>query len=292
MTPKASVIIPTFEDWEGVQLCLDCLAGQSVDAASFEIIVANNNASPEVPKSLRLPANARVVHAAKPGSYAARNIALREARGDILFFTDSDCQPDTRWIEAGLARIEQLGPLGRVAGEVEVFPKGENWTGPELYDRIHALQQEDYVNFGFGATANLVVRRAAFDLAGPFSEDRFSGGDREWGLRAQEFGSEIVFSPETLIRHPARASFAELAKKRRRILGGQRQDELCGLDSTIPLSSYLSFLRVSEVRRTFSYPGLTDLQCLQVLWVAFRLGAVSLFEITRLRYFSGRPTRS
>ncbi|MBA3910391.1 MAG: glycosyl transferase [Rhodobacter sp.] len=292
VNPKATVIIPTFDDWRGLQKCLDCLAGQSAAPELFEVIVANNNSSPEVPQSLRLPANARVIHAAKPGSYAARNAALHEARGDVLFFTDSDCQPDIRWIEAGLARIADLGPHGRVAGAVELFPRGANWTGPELYDRINALLQEVYSGEGWGVTANLVVRRAAFDLAGPFSEDRFSLGDREWGLRAFEHGCEIVFCPETLVRHPARASFSELAKKRRRLQGGQYHNEILGTSPKRPVSSYLPFLSFMEIQRTLAYPGLTDVQRIQVLWVAFRLGAVSFLEVVRLRYLFGDPKRS
>jgi glycosyltransferase involved in cell wall biosynthesis len=90
----ASVVVPTYSDWEALQGCLDALAAQTAPASSFEVLVANNNRDPEPPPDLRLPANARLVHASDPGSYSARNAALREARGDVLFFTDSDCRPE------------------------------------------------------------------------------------------------------------------------------------------------------------------------------------------------------
>jgi glycosyltransferase involved in cell wall biosynthesis len=292
MDLQATVIIPTFEDWDRLQTCLDCLAAQSADPGLFEVIVANNDASPEVPPSLRLPSNARVIHAPKPGSYAARNAALLQARGEVLFFTDSDCQPDRRWIEAGLAAIAPLGPLDRVAGAVELFPAGQRWTSVELYDRVHHLLQEQYASEGWAATANLVVRRAAFEAVGPFNEDRFSGGDREWNRQAIELGSELVYSPEALIRHPARASYAELAKRCRRLMGGLHQDEVMGRFPKRPIRTYLSFLSAAQIRKTMSYPGLTDRQRLQVLWVCLRLGVVSFAETARLRYLSGTPQRS
>jgi glycosyltransferase involved in cell wall biosynthesis len=292
MDLQATVIIPTFEDWDRLQICLDCLAGQSAGSAIFDVIVANNNPSPEVPISLRVASNARVIHAAKPGSYAARNAALREARGAVLFFTDSDCQPDRRWIEAGLEAISRLGPNGRIAGAIELFPNAVHWTAPELYDRILHHKQEDYANRGWGATANLIVRRAAFDLTGLFNEDRFSLGDREWNTRATELGCELAYSPEALIRHPARASFAELAKRCRRLMGGHHEDVLLGRRPRIPLRNYLSFLSYFEVRQVMSYPGLSDKQRLQVMWVCLRLGMVSFTETARLRYFSGKPKRS
>ena len=130
MIPEASVIIPTYLDWHVLQKCLDCLAQQSTPLDRFEVIVANNNSLPEVPSSLRLPSNARVIHVPKPGSYAARNAALREACGDVFFFTDSDCQPDTHWIENGLTALKDLGPVDRIAGAVELFAKGKTWTAP------------------------------------------------------------------------------------------------------------------------------------------------------------------
>lgn len=40
------------------------------------------------------------------------------------------------------------------------------------------------------------------------------------------------------------------------------------------------------------HPGLTDLQRAQVIQIGIRLGFVSFFEMIRLRYFSGKPTRS
>jgi glycosyltransferase involved in cell wall biosynthesis len=292
MSLVATVIVPTFDDWDRLQACLDCLAAQSVDQGMFEVIVANNNATPTIPASLRLPENARIIHVARPGSYAARNAALREARGEVLFFTDSDCEPDTRWIEAGCAAISDLGPYDRVAGAVELFPKGERWTGPELFDRVYWMQQQEFVRNGWCVTANLVTRRAAFDLADLFSEDRFSGGDREWNIRATELGSRIVFSPDTLIRHPARSSFADLAKKCRRLVGGRHYDEALGLRPKRSIFAYLSFLTDWEVQQACAASGLGDRERLQVMWVSFRLGAVEFLEAARLRYLWGRPTRS
>jgi glycosyltransferase involved in cell wall biosynthesis len=292
MRPQATVIIPTYQDWDRLNACLDCLAGQSADAALFEVIVANNNPAPEVPASLRLPSNARVIHVAKPGSYAARNAALQEARGDVLFFTDSDCQPDRHWIEAGLAAIATLGPRDLIAGGIEVFPAGDRWTATELYDRVHQLRQQDIAGKGWCLTANLVAPREAFEHFGPFSEERFSGGDNEWTSQATSMGSRLDFRSDVAVRHPARAKLSELAKKRRRLAGGMHDAEKLGLKPKSSLASHLSFIGFSELQRTMSSPHLSERQRLQVLGVCFLLGVVWFFELARLRYFSGTPNRS
>lgn len=291
MTIEASVIIPTYDDWHVLPKCLDCLANQSVGLDRFEVIVANNNASAEVPADLKLSPNARVIHVPKPGSYAARNAAVREANGKTLFFTDSDCLPDRHWIENGLSILAGLGPIDRIAGGIELFPKGDTWTSPELLDRTFALRQGAYARQGWCATANLVTTRAAFDLVGPFNEDSFSGGDMEWGKRAAELGSLIVLSEKTLIRHPARADFAALAKKRRRLIG-----YLYGLEviTGVREEATVSYLFPSsdELGWTARDGNLTEVEKMAVFWVQYRLRLVAFREIFRLRYFGGTPTRS
>jgi glycosyltransferase involved in cell wall biosynthesis len=291
MTLEASVIIPTYDDWPVLQLCLDCLANQSVALDRFEVIVANNNASPDPPASLRLPPNAHLIHVPKPGSYAARNAALRLAKGDALFFTDSDCLPDRQWIESGLSALVDLAPIDRIAGAVELFPKGEAWTGPELYDRILSLQQATYAQQGWCATANLVTRRAAFDLVGPFDEDAFSGGDGVWGFRAKALGSRIVFSQPTSVRHPARPDFAQLAKRKRRLIGNRHHREVVRGTGKSLIASYL-LPEPGELATIARYDGLSEADKLEVMWIHYRLRLVSLVELFRLRYLSGTPQRS
>lgn len=291
MTPQATVIVPTFDDWSGLQLCLDCLSAQTFDLVRFEVIVANNNHRPEHPASLRLPPNARIIHVPQPGSYAARNAAIAEARAEVLFFTDSDCLPEARWIEAGYAAILRLGPHGRVAGGVTLFPKGKDWTTVELYDRIFGLRQSDAVLEGWCATANMVTRRAAFDLAGRFIDARYSGEDRDWNLRAAKLGSDFAYCPEAMIRHPARSDYAKLATLRRRVIGGQHFREAQGLAPRQSLASLLRLMSGRRIRRIIAEPDLTDWQRVQVLMLGFRLGMVECAEVLRLRYLSGEPER-
>ena len=83
-SPKVSVIIPTFHDWDRLQLCLIALTSQDFPANDFEIIIANNDPADPAPDALDLPANARIIPASQPGSYAARNAALVEATGDLI----------------------------------------------------------------------------------------------------------------------------------------------------------------------------------------------------------------
>jgi GT2 family glycosyltransferase len=262
----------------------------------FEIIVANNNPDADVPAFVTLPPNARVIHVVEPGSYAARNAAIAEARSSVLAFTDSDCRPSPGWLAAGLSAIESAGSIDRVAGSIDVFPAQEQWTIPELYDRLFHLRQQNFVEQeGFGATANLFVSRVAFDVAGMFRGDVFSGDDRGWNLRARAKGSKVIYCPEAQVRHAARATFDALAKKRRRLTGSvyhlQSQRARRRRFLHLPVH-YLLPPSKRRMKPILDMPGLAARQRRSLKWLHYRLGLVALVEILRLHYLNGIPRRS
>ena len=210
MTIRASVIIPTYSDWSRLELCLRALKSQSIPSSEFEIIVGNNDPDCDVPSDLEVPGNCSFVTQPRPGSYAARNLAVSASTAPVLFFTDSDCIPHERWIEEGLAILGGDEGTDRIGGAVQMFPKGAHWTAAESYDRIFSLTQERYVSKGYSVTANLIVSRELFEQVGPFNEDLLSGGDKEWNLRATAQGHRICYAPSAVVFHPARASFLAL----------------------------------------------------------------------------------
>ncbi len=183
-----SVIIPVFNDTEGLLECLACLAQQTLPKRCYEVIVVDNN---EKPKISSLPYSAvKVIHEATPGAYAARNAGLRIASGDIVAFTDADCRPAKDWLSVALAHILPTDGKVILAGEVEIFP--ENESNPniyECYDIAIGIRQQRFVTLGgFSATANLVAFLAVFEKVGYFNENLKSSGDYEWGARARQAG--------------------------------------------------------------------------------------------------------
>ena len=211
---RAVVIIPTFKDWQRLQLCLDALAVQTFPADQFEIIVANNDPSdPAPPFTLR--DNVRVITEAQPGSYAARNAAVNASTAEILAFTDSDCVPDPDWLQSAIALIDKT-PEARVSGQVPIFHTAHGSTAAFVYEFHTAFRQREYAMRGEGATANLVVRRETFLKVGMFDDRLMSGGDFEWHRRARAAGVPIVYADNVIVRHPSRSTLAEIFRKRRR----------------------------------------------------------------------------
>jgi len=216
-----SIIIPTYNDWKRLSLCVNALGDQSFAKDKFEVIIVNNNPADSIPANFLLPANAVIITEEAPGSYAARNAALRMAKGEIIGFTDSDCIPDPNWIKNAVDYLLSNSTCSRIAGKITIFFETSNPTAAELYDKVYAFNQKSYVGSGTSVTANLFTYKAVFEKVGFFDEKLLSGGDYDWGTKANKKGFKIDYVEDVLVKHPARGTIRELVKKERRVGGSQ-----------------------------------------------------------------------
>lgn len=220
--PRLSVIVPVYRDWDRLRLCLQALAAQDWPAGDVEWIAVNNDEQP-APDEFRHWPGLRLLQEPQGHSYAARNAAIRVARGEVLAFTDADCQPAPGWLRAGWDGLhgEAAGLLG---GRI-VIDTGQAGLIAD-YDRCFAFRQEQTVREGGSVTANLFVRRAVIEQIGPFNASLQSGGDFEFCRRAVAAGFRLVYGPAAVVGHPARDSLGALLRKNRRVAGGFRRREL------------------------------------------------------------------
>ncbi|MEO6327577.1 MAG: glycosyltransferase family A protein [Ginsengibacter sp.] len=216
-----TIIIPVYKDWARLSLCLTALTNQSYPKELCEILLVNNSPEDDIPKEYFIPQNCSVIKESKPGSYAARNAALKLARGEIIGFTDSDCIPDENWIKNAVDYFDNNNLCSRIAGNVSIFFKNLKPTKAELYDKFYAFNQFRNVSIlGTSVTANLFSYKYVFDKIGLFDDSLMSGGDFRWGIHAHKAGYNIHYVKSVIVNHPARYSVDELIKKERRI-GGQ-----------------------------------------------------------------------
>lgn len=233
-----SVIVPVYNQWHLVPRLLAGLATQTAEA-KIEVLLVDNG-SDIVPEFAREPDFVRRLYCATPGSYAARNHGARHARGELLVFTDADCEPQPGWLEAVsacLAKHDSTYTI--VAGKVSVVSEAPI-TLAARYDMALGFPQERYVANGYGVTANLAVSRELFEREDGFDSNRLSGGDADFCRRAGQRGASVIYCDDAVVNHPARRSVDELIRKVRRLKGGQlrngsfRRRLLGGLRSFLP----------------------------------------------------------
>lgn len=216
-----SVIIPTYHDWERLQLCLYALEQQTCPKENFEIIVVNNDPNDQPPAELALPKNCLLIEESKPGSYAARNKGTSVAAGGIFSFTDADCIPEANWIEE--IKNYYRHNNGILSGDVKMFStlNSERLNFAESYDYVFGINQDIYAQKNAAATANLSVTAKEFFMNDGFSSGMLSGGDVDFCLRAARQGINFKFSEEVVVKHPLRCDMDSLVVKARRLAGGK-----------------------------------------------------------------------
>lgn len=218
--PFVSVVIPVYNDGDRLLKCLKALYLQTYPYSCYEVIVVDNASTENIFGVCQQFPNVKYLLEAKRGSYAARNHGVRAAKGEVIAFTDSDCVPVKSWIAEGVRSLLENPAAGIVAGHIEFFFTGSRLTVGEYVDSIFYLRQEDYArSHHFGATANVFTKRSVIDSVGYFNERLVSMGDREWGQRVFASGLAVIYSPSTIVFHPARKT-QELLKKARRCASG------------------------------------------------------------------------
>jgi len=285
-----TIIIPIFNDWDYALKNIEGIVDQASKRGHTEIILVDNGSS-HIPAAESLPEGVKLIHCDKPGSYAARNVAVGLAQGEILAFTDADCLASPSWLAEASEWFFMHGrPNAILAGGVKMFL--ENTASPTpyaLYDLALGIPQARYVKHGYGVTANLFVPRAAFNKVGLFDEKRFSGGDAEFCRRAGKAGIPIAYLEAAKVSHPARSSWTQLSNKTRRVKGGQL------------INGSLSFRLQHAVRtllpplRAWLYalrsPALKPQEKALVCMVQLRLWIVELAEMWRLLVLKREPYR-
>ena len=290
--PLVGVVVPVYNDWHRLQLCLAALACQSYPPELLRVRVVDNG-STDWPSQPSFPLPLQVIVHRHPGSYGARNQAALGWDVDVLAFTDADCQPDPDWVVAGVRALQwRAQPPRLVAGRIVLEPQSPGApSGGEQLDRILGFDQARTVRrAGFGVTANLFVVQACFQDLGGFHRRTNSGGDREFCHRAVAVGAQLLFDADAVVRHPAR-DWSELVRKQRRIVGGRLS--LVGDQPVDRLRVLALSMRplISESVRVYRYQPLSWRRRARLLSLVLRLRWAVLLEWSRLQRQGRKPLR-
>lgn len=213
---KFSVIIPTYNDWERLQTCVNSIMSSQLELnRDYEIIVVDNASTHEPPKSLMNREGLLLVHETTPGSYAARNSGAKHARGTYLAFTDSDCVPCKYWLENACAVFSEK-QCSLIGGRIDLFRVEGSSRWAYVYEKHTAFPQEKNVPKGHSVTANLFVKREVFEGLGGFNAEIKSGGDWEFSRRAVDAGYKLIYAGNVKVKHPARSTVRAIFRKQRR----------------------------------------------------------------------------
>jgi mycofactocin glycosyltransferase len=223
--PAVSVVVPFRGDERAARRLAANLEPLELSPRD-ELIVADNSGgdgSPYVYEPRGGSETQRVVRASgEHSSYHARNVGAAAARRDWLLFIDSDCTPNPSLLDSYFDPLPDES-VGALAGLVTTDPSQGAFLARYASDRRFLDQENGLHTAGqAAATANLMVRREAFEALGGFAEGIRSGGDVDLCRRLLAEGWKIERRPGAAVHHRHRESLTDLLGSIARYAAGAR----------------------------------------------------------------------
>lgn len=207
-----SVIIPTKNNADKLDICLRSLKNQTYK--NFEIIVIDGSDDSKT-KMVCKKYNVRFFFEKKKSRSAACNKGIKHARGDIIIFTDDDCELPEDWLSKILEKFKNDTNL-MVCGGNDVLKSG-NKIQKALYciDVFNENKNKDiYKNNPWKRIrgCNSAYRKDVFKLE-LFDEKMSSIEETELHFRLKKHGLKMCYDSNIIVFHARRKTLHEIWKR-------------------------------------------------------------------------------
>lgn len=194
-----SVVVPALNAERSLSGCLSSLRNQTTPVD--EIVVVDDG-STDGTADVAHSFGVTVVQQGHRGPAAARNAGAQRVTGDLLLYTDADCEPEAGWVEQMVLPFRDPGVAG-VKGtyrthQREAIARLAQCEFEERYDRLERFPTIDFVDT-YSAAFRLEAFRAVggFDTAFPEANNE----DVELSYRLARAGYALVFTRRAVVYH-------------------------------------------------------------------------------------------
>jgi glycosyltransferase involved in cell wall biosynthesis len=237
LAPFVSIIIPTYNRAKTLEKTIESLLLQTYPSQRYEIVVVDNNSKDLTRKVVEKFMDNTLVEVSyilerRQGVHYARNVALKRARGEILYYTDDDMIADADLLTQVVRPFALDAKVGTVTGRV--LPLWEtpppDWVLRFCNNGLLSLHHgpEDLIISGNDCgvySCHQALRRDAFIAAGGYNPENTAGewiGDGETGMniKLKDLGYRFAYIGTAITHHVIPAERMTQAYLNRR-LGNQ-----------------------------------------------------------------------
>jgi glycosyltransferase involved in cell wall biosynthesis len=198
-----SVIVPAYNAARTLAPCLEALQGQT--QVPGEIVVIDDGSEDQTIMVAR-KFGVKVLQQPHKGPAEARNFGVTQVCGDIILFTDADCEPTPNWV-AEMQNPFRDPQVSGVKGSYctrqrESVARLVQCEFEERYDRQERSPTIDVVDtYAAGFRHSVLTEMGSFDPAFPHADNE----DVELSYRLERAGYRLVFNRKAVVyhRHPS-----------------------------------------------------------------------------------------
>lgn len=215
---SVTVVIPTYNDEDTLEACLDSL--ESLDYPSINNIIIVDGYSDDRTVKIAEDYDCKIIFEDKGTISYARELGVEESKSEFIAFTDADCVVPEDWLSTLITHFDDEGKVAAVGGP-NITPEDDSTFAKSVGDVLSLLSgagarygfegketQEIYHN----PTCNVVYRREIIEEVGGFNHDLITVDDEEMDYRIQRQGYTILYTPDAEVLHYRRPSWKSFTK--------------------------------------------------------------------------------
>ena len=217
LSPRLTVIVPTWNQKELLRNCLNSLKRQTV---SCTVLIVDNGSADSTAEMVRSGfAHFHYLNLGHNHGFAqAVNIGIQRSTTEFIALLNNDAEADRLWVEAGLRAFRKYPDYWFFASRIVNYLYRDRLdSAGDCYNCVglpykrgsgEPIQRFSEPQPVLGASAGAAFyRRALFDEIGFFDEDFFIYlEDVDLSLRAQLAGRPCLYFPEAVVNHLEAAS--------------------------------------------------------------------------------------
>ncbi len=219
-----TIVIPMRNEEAYVGRCLDSILPQVEGRDDVEILLVDGQSTDRTREIARQYADRdpRIRVLDNPGRIVSTgmNLAIREARGDVIMMLGCHAEYADDYVDACLRVLERTG-TDVVGGYMESRPGNDRPVGQAIAAAGSSVFGVGGARFRLGGREEREVdtvpfgcyRREVFEKVGPFDERLVRNQDIEMNTRIRRHGGRIVISPQIRLTYYNRSTYSGLCQQ-------------------------------------------------------------------------------
>lgn len=207
MIPDVSIVIPCKNELENIKWTLHSLLN-SKNKLSFEVIVVDDGSTDGCCDFINenVYKNLKVIRTEGVGMSKGRNLGVKEARGEYLFFCDAHVLVPDYWLDELVKSLEEndahaITPTIKIIG-MENRGYGGTWNEKLEFTWL-GKPENDVAEIPFIASCAMGVKKDAFDAVEGFRNNFKVYGmeDQEICLKLWLYGYKVIIDSSVEVQH-------------------------------------------------------------------------------------------